>query len=170
MEPAAQAGQIRLAVSGAAGRMGTTVVRCLRFFGDMTLAAALEQSGHPSIGKDAGVVAGVGALGVLIGCDLAQIAAADVLIDFSFHTAVPDLLDAAVRFQKRVVLGTTGLSENESKAVQDAARSTAVLWAPNMSLGVNLLFNLVQQAARVLGPDYDVEIVEIHHRNKKDAP
>ncbi|MGQ9661464.1 MAG: 4-hydroxy-tetrahydrodipicolinate reductase [Kiritimatiellia bacterium] len=161
---------VPIAVFGAAGRMGRTIIRCLPRFPDLRLVAAVEQPSHEAIGKDAGAVAGVGSLGVAILSDHEQVSAAEVLIDFSFHMAAPKFLETAVRLRKRVVLGTTGLTAEETRMVHEAAKTTAILWSANMSLGVNLLFSLVEQAARVLDENYDVEIIETHHRHKRDAP
>jgi 4-hydroxy-tetrahydrodipicolinate reductase len=107
---------------------------------------------------------------VTITADPSALLAADVAVEFSFHAAVPAHVGLAAGAGKAVVLGTTGLSDAEAAAVRAAARAAPVLWAPNMSLGVNLLFAMVEQAARVLGLDYDAEIVEVHHRHKQDAP
>jgi 4-hydroxy-tetrahydrodipicolinate reductase len=161
----------KVAIVGAAGRMGQSLVRCSRLMPAIELVAAVEQAACPLVGKDAGLVAGIGETGVTITHDLAAaVAAADALIDFSFHENVPATVRLASGGRKPVVIGTTGLSAEESAAVEQAARLIPVVRAPNMSLGVNLLFALVEQAARVLDLDYDVEIVEAHHRFKKDAP
>ena len=161
----------RVTITGAAGRMGQMLVRGVWSTPGLELAGAVETPGHARLGEDAGVVAGVGRTGVTLGADLrAALAAADALIDFTFHAAVPANARVAADAGKAVVIGTTGLDAAESDAVRAASRVAPVVWAPNMSLGVNLLFALVQQAAAVLGPEYDVEIVEVHHRHKQDAP
>lgn len=135
------------------------------------MTGATEVAGHPGLGRDAGLAAGTGEAGVVLTDDLkAALAGADAMIDFSVHEAVPGNLRQAVEQRRAVVLGTTGLNDAERAAVQRAAQVVPVVWAPNMSLGVNLLFALVEKAAGVLGPDYDVEIIETHHRFKKDAP
>ncbi|MDA0989884.1 MAG: 4-hydroxy-tetrahydrodipicolinate reductase [Verrucomicrobia bacterium] len=160
----------RLAILGAAGRMGSALVRCAQQLDTVDVAVAIDRQGHPAIGRDAGVVAGHGSIGVAISDDLATVRSADVLIDFTSHTAVPRHVQAAVDAGRAVVIGTTGLDEAETAAVHAAAKVVPVVWAPNMSLGVNLLFELVRQAAAVLGLDYDAEITETHHRHKTDAP
>lgn len=161
----------KLAIVGAAGRMGQALIRCSRQMKDVQLAAAVEQAACPLVGQDAGLVAGVGTVGIRIGTDLAAaVGAADAVIDFSFHEVVPLTMKAAAQSGKPVVIGATGLNPEERAVVEQAARSVPIVWAPNMSLGVNLLFDLVEQAARALGLDYDVEITEAHHRFKKDAP
>ncbi len=161
----------KLAIIGAAGRMGQALVRCSRQMNDLQLVGAVEQPSCPLIGQDAGLVAGAGEIGLKLGTDLsAAIKAADVAIDFSFHEAVPLTVKAAVQSGKAVVIGATGLNPDERVAVTQAATVIPIVWAPNMSLGVNMLFSLVEQAARALGVAYDVEITEAHHRHKKDAP
>lgn len=161
----------KLAIIGAAGRMGQALVRCSRQTNDLQLVGAVEQSSCPLIGQDAGLVAGAGEIGLKIGADLsAAIRAADVAIDFSFHEVVPLTVRAAAQSGKAVVIGATGLNPDERATVTQAATVIPIVWAPNMSLGVNMLFSLVEQAARALGVNYDVEITEAHHRHKKDAP
>jgi 4-hydroxy-tetrahydrodipicolinate reductase len=151
--------------------MGQALVRCSRRLEGLQLAAAVERAGCPAVGKDAGLIAGIGETGIRIGTAPAEAAqAADVLVDFSVHDAVPAAARAAAQAGKGLVIGTTGLSPDERKVVEESARVIPVVWAPNMSLGVNLLFALVERAAGVLGLDYDVEIVETHHHFKKDAP
>jgi len=136
-----------LAILGAAGRMGGALIRCSQRTGDWTLVAAVEQPDHADLGQNAGALAAAAGIDVPITADLAAAAAG-----------------------KPFVLGTTGLTDAEAAAVRDAARKIPLVWAPNMSLGVNLLFAMVRQAASVLGPDYRVEIDETHHIHKKDAP
>lgn len=160
----------RVAILGAAGRMGGALLRCAKRVDNLSVVCTHDRSDHPDMGKDSGLLAGIDANGVLLSSDLARLNDADVFIDFSFHAVVPQHAAHAARHRKGFVLGTTGLSDDESRAVHDAAQTTPVVWAPNMSLGVNVLFNLVEQAARILDLDYDVEIVETHHRHKKDAP
>ena len=160
-----------VAILGAAGRMGEALIRCARALHTTRVVAAVERADHPGLGQDVGEAAGLGRIGVLLCADLVAAAEhAAVLIDFSDHRAVPGHAEVAVRLGKAMVIGTTGLDEGEARAVRAAAESIPVVWTPNMSLGVTLLFELVQQAARALGLDYDAEIVETHHRHKKDAP
>jgi 4-hydroxy-tetrahydrodipicolinate reductase len=159
----------RISILGAAGRMGQSLLRCAARFEDIKVTAAVEAAGHPSLGQDAGLLAGAGLLGVAI-TTAERAAPADVVIDFTWHAAVPGNLEHAVAAGQACVLGTTGLSEAERQAVTAAAARIAIVQAPNMSLGVNLLLDLVRRAAAALDPAYDVEIVEMHHRLKKDAP
>ncbi len=160
-----------MAIIGAAGRMGQALVRCAPRFKELQLVAAVDRSDCPLLGRDSGTVAGTAETGVPMTADLAAaVRAAGVLVDFSFHAVVPATAQAAAAAGKALVLGTTGLTPAEEGTVRAAAQTIPIVWAPNMSLGVNLLFLLVKQAAAVLGLDYDVEIVETHHRFKKDAP
>ena len=163
---------IRVVVTGIAGRMGGSVVRLLRSAEAMKLAGATEQAGSAHVGVDAGTVCGLPPMGVAVVDELgtALQAGADVAIDFS--TPAASIAHARLCAQKRValVVGTTGIESAGRAAIAEAARSTAILMAPNMSVGVNVMLKLVAQAARALGDGYDVEIVEIHHRHKKDAP
>lgn len=161
----------KVAIVGAAGRMGQALVRCSRLMPEIQLVAAVEQAACPLCGKDAGLIAGVGDIGVKITSDLGSaVKAADVLIDFSFHENVPATVKLAAGHGKAVVIGTTGLNPDERAGVDQAAKVIPLVSAPNMSLGVNLLFALVEKAGKALGLDYDVEITEAHHRYKKDAP
>ena len=160
----------RIAVLGAGGRMGAAIIKCAVRATGIKLVAAIEQQGHPSIGKDAGEVSGIAKCGVKISSNLRAMADAAVAIDFTLHTAVAANARLAAELGKPMVIGTTGLDNSESAAVRAAAARVPIVWAPNMSLGVNLLFAMVSKAASVLGPDYHVEIEETHHVHKKDAP
>lgn len=159
-----------VAILGAAGRMGGALARCAKRVEGIEVLAALESEGHPQLGSDVGLAAGGGALGVRIVADARAAARADVLIDFSVHTAAAGNAELAAAAGKALVLGTTGLSGAESDRVRAAARRVPVVWAPSMSLAVNLLFAMTRRAAALLGPEYDIEILETHHRHKKDAP
>jgi len=162
---------VRVVIVGAAGRMGQALVRCAGHMTGVQLAAAVDRPDCPAIGRDAGVVAGIGETSIAITADLQGAAAAgDVIIDFTAHTAVPDSSRIAAALKKGLVAGTTGLTGIEKAALVRAAQDIPVVWAPNMSVGMNLLFAMVERAAGVLGLDYDVEIVEVHHKHKKDAP
>ena len=161
---------VSIAILGAAGRMGQKLVACSRDFPDLKVTAAIEVEGCPALGRDAGVLAGGEALGVPV-TTWADAAKFDVAIDFTFHAAVPGNIAAArAKGATGYILGTTGLSADEKAAVEAAAGSMPVVWAPNFSLGVNLLLSLARQAGALLDDSYDVEIVEMHHRHKKDAP
>jgi 4-hydroxy-tetrahydrodipicolinate reductase len=158
-----------IAILGAAGRMGQELIRCATRVPELKVVEAIETAGHPSLGQDAGLTAAAGTLLELpISAGPARLA--QVVIDFTFHTATPANLAAAVAAGQGVVLGTTGLNEAEQAAVRSAATRIPIVWAANMSLGVNVLLDLVRRAAAILGPDYDAELIEMHHHHKKDAP
>ena len=160
----------KIAILGAAGRMGGALIRCCSRIPGIELAAAVDQPAHPMIGQDVGLLSGAGTVNVRLAGALEAALAADVWIDFTFHAVVPHNAAAAARLGKALVVGTTGLDQAEAQTVRDAARAVPVVWTPNMSLGVNLLFALAEKAAATLGVDYDAEIVETHHKYKKDAP
>ena len=160
---------ISVCILGAAGRMGHCLLRAAQGFDDIRVASAIEREDHPALGQDAGTLAGLGSLGVFIGT-FKDAAPSDAIIDFTFHAAVAANLAQAVATRQAFVLGTTGLTPEERQAVNEAARAIPIVWAPNMSLGVNILLDLVRRAAASLDAGYDIEIVEMHHRLKKDAP
>jgi 4-hydroxy-tetrahydrodipicolinate reductase len=162
---------MRLVVMGAAGRMGRMLVRTIEEMPGVTVAAALERSGSDAIGKDAGTVAGLRALGIPISDDpLQAVVDADGIVDFTAPAATLEL--AALAAQARIVhvIGTTGLSAGDLKKIDAAAPHAVIIRSGNMSLGVNLLAALVERAAAALGPDWDIEILEMHHKMKVDAP
>ncbi len=160
---------ITLAISGAAGRMGRRLIALAAEQPDLfTLAAALDAPHSPSQNLDAGTVAGVAPLGVPISAQLQT--TPQVAIDFSAPAATRTLLAQCVARKIAMVIGTTGLTADDQKAIDDAAKSIAILQATNTGVGVNVLLGLVAQAARQLGDAYDIEIIEAHHNLKKDAP
>lgn len=162
---------MRIAVSGAAGRMGKRVLALAHEHPEIEISGALEAPGHPALGDDAGENAGLGRIGIPIESDLSRVLdACDVLVEFSSPAASVEHVKAAADTGKAVVVGTTGLSDDQRKEMEQVAVRTRCLIAPNMSMGVNLLFKLVDSVARALGDSYDVEIVEAHHKMKKDAP
>jgi 4-hydroxy-tetrahydrodipicolinate reductase len=169
--PGGSAPTVSVVVAGAAGRMGSRVVACLRDAPDLRLVAALEAPGHPAAGRDAGDVAGVGAMGVGIGTDAAPAFAPDrVLIEFSAPEPTLEHLRQAADAGARAVIGTTGFTPPQRDEIAGLARRTAIMLSPNMSVGVTLALRVLATMARALGDDYDVEITEIHHRFKKYAP
>lgn len=162
---------MRLVVTGASGRMGRTLVRAIHDLPGVVLCGALEKAGSIAVGQDAGLLAGVGKLSVPITDDpLAAISKADGVLDFTAPAATVEF--AALAAQARVVhvIGTTGLEQEHLDKIAAAARHATIVRSGNMSLGVNLLASLVRRAARALGPEFDIEIVEMHHRMKVDAP
>jgi 4-hydroxy-tetrahydrodipicolinate reductase len=157
-----------IAIVGAAGRMGQRLVALAKEDAELKVVGAVDRADHPMIGKDAGEVAQVGAIGVPLSAELK--ATPQVLIDFSAPVSMRQWLKVCRDRGIAVVVGTTGLHTTDHEAIDLAARDIPVLQAPNMSLGVNVLFKLAGLAAQMLGDDYDKEIVEGHHRFKKDAP
>ncbi len=156
-------------VCGAAGRMGRLLVQLVAAEPRARLAGAVEADGHPALGRDAGEVAGIGALGVPVTGTYAP-GRDSVTLDFTAPAAALAHLDAATAAGAAIVVGTTGLSVAERARAEDLGRRTRTVLAPNMSVGVAVLEQLVATAVRALGPAFDVEIVEVHHRLKRDAP
>ena len=162
---------VRAIVAGAAGRMGGRIIHTIEVTQGISLAAAFERADHPSVGSDVGEVVGLGAKGVKVAPDLESILdAGDVLIDFTHHEASVGHLRLAASARKPVVIGTTGFTGDELEIIGKLAKETPCVQAPNMSMGVNLMFKVVQDMARVLGDGFDVEIIEAYHHHKKDAP
>lgn len=162
---------IRIAVAGAGGRMGHSLVQAVTETEGLRLGAATERPGSSLLGADAGELAAVGALGVTLVDDLAKVMDDfDVLIDFTAPAATAAHLALCRAAGKRMVIGTTGLDEGQRAAIAAAGEQIGIVFAPNMSVGVNLCFKLLDIASRVLGDDVDIEIIEAHHRHKVDAP
>lgn len=161
---------MKLALHGATGRMGLAVARLAPAAG-FQIVGAVAAPDDPAVGRDIGDVAGLGTLGVAITEDAASgLLGADVVIDFSTAGAVSKVCALAARQKVAIVSGTTNLDAGAKQALDKAAEAVPVLWAPNMSMGVQVLAELVEQAVKKLGSDYDIEIVEIHHKKKIDAP
>lgn len=158
-------------VAGAAGRMGRRIGYMVNQHQSLAYTGAFEAAGSEFLGADAGELAGIGANGVLIGEGLeAVIESGDIIVDFTFHKATMEFARLAARYNKAMVIGTTGLSSDELAELAELAESFPCVQAPNMSVCVNVLFQLVRKTAAVLGSDYDIEIIEAHHNKKKDAP
>lgn len=157
-----------IAITGAAGRMGGRLVALAKQDSAMQIVGAIERPDHPSQAQDAGEVAGVGRIGVPISFELKP--TPRVIIDFTSPASTRHWLKTCRDRGIAMVIGTTGLAEQDHAAIDRAAADIPILQAPNMSLGVNLLFKIAGEVAKVLGDDYDIEIVEGHHRFKKDAP
>ncbi len=161
----------RIAVAGAAGRMGRQLVRAVLEREGVQLAAAIEHPESTFLGMDAGLVAGEAACDVQIVADAAAIASDfDTIIDFTSPQSTTALLQLALQHNKQVVIGTTGLDEAQLQALDSAAGSIALVYASNYSAGVTLSLDLLQRAAKALGDQYDVEVIEAHHHHKVDAP
>ncbi|MCY4641183.1 MAG: 4-hydroxy-tetrahydrodipicolinate reductase [Gammaproteobacteria bacterium] len=162
---------LRLGINGAGGRMGRTLVRACMEDDQVRLGGAFEAPSADSIGSDAGEIAGTGRTGVIIRED-PQACHADfeILVDFTVPECTMQSLEICREYGKSMVIGTTGLDARQKLRLQEAARDISIVFAPNMSTGVNLCLQLLQVAARTLGDEYDVEIIEAHHRHKVDAP
>ena len=162
---------IRIALQGAAGRMGRAILEASQKASDVQLTAVIELSGHEALGKDAGYLAGSQSLSVLVTDDLvAAHSTFDVLIDFTRPAPSLAALETCRATGRAMVIGTTGFTADQKSIIQAAARDVPIVLSPNMSVGVNLSFKLVELAARVLGEEVDIEIIEAHHRLKVDAP
>ena len=162
---------IRIGIAGAAGRMGKAIFNLAA--GDKTfkVTSAFEHASCKVIGKDIGEIHGSGKTKVILGKDPLETAKkADVVIDFTLPQALDRNLQAAVQAKTGIVIGTTGISAKQMKAIQAASKKIPIVQSPNMSIGVNLLFRLTELASKALDEDYDIEIFEAHHRMKKDAP
>jgi len=159
--------ECRIGVVGCGGRMGRMLIAEIAG----TEGAVVAGGSSRSAGQDLGTLAGLGALGVVTGTNpAALVAACDAIIDFTVPAVTVLNAELAASAGKVLVIGTTGIDAAQTRAIEAAARHTPIVWSPNMSLGVNLLMGLVEQVAATLGPDYDIEIVEMHHRMKIDAP
>ncbi len=160
---------MRIAIAGADGRMGRMLIEAVLQSPDLKLTVALDRAGSPAIGQDAGAFLGVNT-GVAIEDNLDALANADCLIDFTRPEGTLAHLQACVRHGTKCVIGTTGFNEQGKQAIQAASQDIAIVFAPNMSVGVNATLRLLDMAARLLNSGYDVEVFEAHHRNKVDAP
>ena len=161
---------LNIAIAGSSGRMGRALIEAISQASDMRLAAALERSGSALMGKDAGELVGA-PCGVLITDDLdAGLKAADALIDFTRPEGTLTHLELCRKHKTNIIIGTTGFTQEQKQQIQAASRDIGIVFAPNMSVGVNIVFKLLEQAAKVLAEDYDIEIIEAHHRHKVDAP
>ncbi len=161
----------KVIVAGAAGRMGRRIITLIHGDERMELVGAVEQESHPFAGTDIGVSLGLGETGIVLGNDLAGcIERGDVVIDFSSHDASVEHLRTAAEHGKAIVIGSTGLTPDEMKQVADISERVRCVLAPNMSVGVNVMFKVLKDVAGILGDGYDVEIIEAHHNQKKDAP
>lgn len=162
---------IKVAVTGAAGRMGGRIISLVTETAGLEVSGAVEMAGHPRIGEDAGYVAGCGDLGVPITDALEQaMAGADVLIDFTWPEVTLANARVCAELGKSMVVGTTGLDPAQRATIARIAERVPVVFAPNMSVGVNVCFKLLKDMAKTLGEGFDIEIVELHHNKKKDSP
>ncbi len=161
----------KVAIAGAAGRMGKALIKTVVNTDGVELSAAIERSGISVIGADAGEIAGVGSLGVAITDDLNSVTDAfDVLVDFTIADATVVNIEVCAEAEKRMVIGTTGLVQMQVDRLHVIGKALPIVFAPNFSVGVNATFKLLEIAAGIFGDDVDIEIAEAHHRHKVDAP
>jgi 4-hydroxy-tetrahydrodipicolinate reductase len=160
--------EVRATVIGAAGKMGSRIVHVIHEIRSLQLYRAVDRKDHPSVGKDIGEVVGIGHLGILLETDLKR--GGDVIIDFSNPQNAVETLRFAQENGMAIVIGATGFTPEQTERVKELSMRTRCVFSPNMSVGMNVMFRVVQEIARVLGPEYDVEILEAHHRMKRDAP
>jgi len=162
---------VRIAVCGAAGRMGKTILEVCKETEGVEVTAAIEFSGSTMLGSDAGEQAGIGTLGVAIIDDISTVADQfDVLIDFTLATSISANLEKCRAAGRKMVIGTTGLSDEQKLEIRAAANDIGIVFAPNMSVGINVLLNILGKIVKALGSGYDIEVIEAHHNKKKDAP
>jgi 4-hydroxy-tetrahydrodipicolinate reductase len=162
---------VKVVVAGAGGRMGGRLVSLIKESSDLKLVGAVERKGHPTIGADAGDVAGCGRIGVAVTDNLTALAdRAEVLIDFTAPDVSLAHMAIMAAYRKTMVIGTTGLSAKQLSELQTLAWQIPCVYSPNMSVGVNVLLKVLAEMAKTLGEDYDIEVQEAHHRLKKDAP
>lgn len=160
---------MRIAIAGANGRMGRMLIEAVLSSHDMQLAVALDHTGSEAIGKDAGAFLGK-ETDVLISDDLSQLQQADCLIDFTRPEGTMNHVTACLAHNCQLIIGTTGFNEEQKARIQQAAEQIAIVFAPNMSVGVNVTLRLIELAAKLMQEGFDAEVFEAHHRNKVDAP
>ncbi len=162
---------LKIIVAGAAGRMGKRIIQMIHQNEETALAGAFERPDHPSVDKDAGLEAGVGQLGIKIAASLKDVIdRGEVLIDFTTPQATLENIRAVAAQGLAMVIGTTGMTGDALREIERLAKEIRCVMAPNMSVGINVMFKLVRDMAQILGKDFDMEILEVHHRLKKDAP
>ena len=161
---------LKIGIVGAGGRMGRNLITAVQNAEGVELGAAFERKGSSLVGADAGEVAGIGATGVKISDDLNQNTHFDVLIDFTRPEGTLEHIKFCVANGKKMVIGTTGFDDASKQAIQAAAEQISIVFASNYSVGVNLVFKLLEKAAKVMGDYCDIEVIEAHHRHKVDAP
>jgi 4-hydroxy-tetrahydrodipicolinate reductase len=162
---------VKAIVVGAGGRMGKRIIHTILQTSGIDLVGAVEAESHPAVGRDTGDLIGTAKTGVVVKSDLARVVEkGDVIIDFTVSEVALTSLEMGVKRNVAVVMGTTGFSPEQTERIRTLGPRTRCVMAPNMSVGVNVMFRVVEEIARILGQDYDVEIVEAHHRFKRDAP
>ncbi|QLB12816.1 dihydrodipicolinate reductase [Bisgaardia hudsonensis] len=162
---------LRIAIVGAGGRMGRQLIQAVYNAESIELGAVFERQGSSLVGADAGELAGIGKLGVIVKDDLnTQKDQFDVLIDFTRPEGTLEHIQFCIKNHKKMIIGTTGFDDQGKQVIRDASKNIAIVFASNYSVGVNLVFKLLEKAAKVMGDNCDIEIIEAHHRHKVDAP
>jgi 4-hydroxy-tetrahydrodipicolinate reductase len=162
---------VKAVITGAGGRMGSRIISFISTTDGIEMVGAVEQKGHPLVGRDIGENFEMGKSIVIVEDNLKKcIDKADVVIDFTHHETAVRHLETAVEKQRAIVIGSTGFTREEMKRIHDFAKHTRCVLAPNMSVGVNVMFKVLRDVAKILDDEYDVEILEVHHQLKKDAP
>lgn len=161
---------IKVIISGCCGKMGRRIIALILKDNDFRLVGATENNGSPAVGQKLSRVLGNPILNLEVKSNTEDLKEADLLIDFTTPSATSEHLSAAIKFKKPVVIGTTGLDLEQTKKIETAAKEIPIVFSPNMSVGVNVLFRLVKDAAEKLSNDYKIDIIEAHHVHKKDAP
>ncbi len=161
----------KVIISGSGGKMGQRLVHLALNSKGIKLVGAIERKGHPLVGQNAGKSIEGGKAGILITTDLEKaLAEGEVVIDFSLPEASLEAIQTVAKHKKAMVIGTTGFSKREMELVHQFTKKIPCVMAPNMSVGINVMFKIIEELAKILGEDYDIEILEAHHRHKKDAP
>ncbi|MDI6785522.1 MAG: 4-hydroxy-tetrahydrodipicolinate reductase [bacterium] len=162
---------MKVIVTGAAGRMGRSIIAAIYEDPNLLLTGVVEKRGNKYIKQDAGILAGVGSTGLKIIDNIEEvIEEGDVIIEFTDPSATMEHLKYAHNFNKKMVIGTTGFSEEQIMQIKNCSQKIPIVLSPNMSMGVNLLFKITNEVTKVLSKDFDIEIIEAHHHHKKDAP
>ena len=162
---------LKVIVTGAAGRMGSRLISLIKESASLTLAGAVESKGHRAVSQDAGEVAGCGRAGILITDDLSKLMDdGEVIVDFTTPSATLRYVDLAAQHRRGIVVGTTGFASSELDDLRGFSKQIPCVLSPNMSVGVNVIYKVIAEMAKTLGEDYDIEVIEAHHRLKKDAP
>jgi 4-hydroxy-tetrahydrodipicolinate reductase len=162
---------IKVVITGAAGRMGGRLISLIKDSAFLTLAGAVESKRHHAVGEDSGEVAGCGRTGVLISDDLSSLMErGEVVVDFTTPSATLEHLNIVAQHRRGIVVGTTGFSSSELDELRIFSKQIPCVFSPNMSVGVNVIYKVIAEMAKTLGEDYDIEVIEAHHRLKKDAP
>jgi len=161
----------RIIVAGASGRMGSRLIALSKEYPDLKLVGGFEKKGHHAVGKDIGLIVGIGEIGIKLSDTPEEVIDdADVIIDFTTPNSTKENVRLSSKKGKAMVIGTTGFSKDDIKEIEASIKTIPCVMASNMSTGVNLLLRVLQDVAKVLGDEYDIEIIEAHHRLKKDAP